>query len=308
MTGALRRWFLGDDLYWRAFGIDVPVYSGVDSIVTPVLTITSVVGKTVRVDASRSTSVGSTITGYRWDFGDGTTAAGPAAAHTYVQPGPYTVAVTVTDDRNESATAEAAVTISAPTAAFTWTAASTTATFDASTSTDAGSTITGYRWDFGDSSPAGTGPTVTHAYPSAGTRTVTLTVSDASGNSDTETQLVSVALPVSNPVAAFTSAVSNGVAAFDASASATTNATITGYSWNFGDGTTGTGRTVSHPYAVGTWTVQLTITDSQGRTATVSHPVTVTTPVNQPPTAAFTATASALTATFSAVTSTDGDG
>jgi PKD repeat protein len=218
------------------------------------------------------------------------------------------VAVTVTDDRNESATVEAAVTISAPTAAFTWTAASTTATFDASTSTDAGSTITGYRWDFGDSSPAGTGPTVTHAYASAGTRTVTLTVSDVSGNSDTETQLVSVALPVSNPVAAFTSAVSNGVAAFDASASTTTNATITGYSWNFGDGTTGTGRTVSHPYAVGTWTVQLTITDSQGRTATVSHPVTVTTPVNQPPTAAFTATASALTATFSAVTSTDGDG
>ncbi|MHA1370960.1 MAG: TIGR04279 domain-containing protein [Promethearchaeota archaeon] len=40
-----------------------------------------------------------TITGYSWDFGDGTTATGEIVSHTYTKPGHYTVTLTVKDNR-----------------------------------------------------------------------------------------------------------------------------------------------------------------------------------------------------------------
>ena len=60
----------------------------------------------------------------------------------------------------------------------------------ASTSSD-DQGITRYRWNFGDGK-SGRGLTVSHKYPSAGTYTVTLTVRDASDQTDTDTAEVSV--------------------------------------------------------------------------------------------------------------------
>lgn len=56
-----------------------------------------------------------------------------------------------------------------------------TVTFDGSKSTDDGS-ITTYAWEFDDGAPLVEGVEVTHVYTSAGTYTVTLWVTDASGN------------------------------------------------------------------------------------------------------------------------------
>src|SRR5207247_433713 len=53
-------------------------------------------------------------------------------------------------------------------------------TFNASSSIDPDGTIVSYAWDFGDSSPAGSGVTKTHAYALAGTYSVTLNVTDNS--------------------------------------------------------------------------------------------------------------------------------
>ena len=65
-------------------------------------------------------------------------------------------------------------------------------------------------------------------------------------------------------------------------------ATITSYSWTFGDSTTGTGVTTSHTYtAVGNYSVTLNITDSLARSSSLTHIVTVT-PAHTPPIANFT--------------------
>jgi PKD repeat protein len=54
---------------------------------------------TVSFDATGSTdSQGYRITGYTWNFGDGTTGTGPAVTHTYTFPGTYTVTLTAVSD------------------------------------------------------------------------------------------------------------------------------------------------------------------------------------------------------------------
>ena len=65
------------------------------------------------------------------------------------------------------------------------------------------------------------------------------------------------------------------------SGSSDIDGTIVSYNWNFGDGATSTGITVSHVYsATGTYIVTLTVTDNGGLTATDTAQITVTaTPV-----------------------------
>ena len=79
----------------------------------------------------------------------------------------------------------------------------------------------------------------------------------------------------------------HGTILFDASTSqAPSNNPIASYNWNFGDGRTASGRTVSHEYSgPGTYIVQLTVVDSYGRSASTSQSLAVTAGVN--PTATF---------------------
>ena len=155
----------------------------------------------------------------------------------------------------------------APVPSFTFTGPTTEDVkiqFDASTSTDDGK-IVSYDWSFGDGEKA-SGVVVTHGYSQAGTYTVTLTVTDDRGLSQSVSQPVIVG--TASPTAAFTywpnSPVSVGTAVnFDASASLPKNATIARYQWVFGDTTTvftSPDPTISHTYTVaGTYSVTLTV-------------------------------------------------
>jgi len=145
-----------------------------------------------------------------------------------------------------------------------------TVTFDAHYSHDDG-VITDYYWDFGD--PHDTEPSssikASHTYRLPGTYLVKLTVIDETGKSDSEKMAIVVANPP--PVASFT--ISNemppiGVpVAFDASASHDSNGEIVSYTWDFGDGNTGSGVATSHVYNQDLYyVVTLTVTDNEGET------------------------------------------
>lgn len=85
------------------------------------------------------------------------------------------------------------------------------------------------------------------------------------------------------PTASFTHQVADLEATFDASGSTPGDAALTSWTWDFGDGTTGTGSKTAHDYAkAGTYTVKLTVQDADGLTGTASRTVTVAEPAPEP--------------------------
>jgi PKD repeat protein len=145
--------------------------------------------------------------------------------------------------------------------------------------------ISSTAWDFGDGG-TGTGVSVPHTFNTPGTFTVTLTVTDQFGVASVP-QPVTVQPPPA-PVAAFTLApavvLPGQPVTFTSQSTTVPGGTLT-TTWNFGDGTTGSGATVQHPYAQpGTYTVNMHVADSRGPAAD-APPQMVR--VNAPPTAAF---------------------
>lgn len=87
------------------------------------------------------------------------------------------------------------------------------------------------------------------------------------------------------PVASFTSSCTGVTCTFDGSGSSDDRG-IAGYSWTFGDGQSASGASVSHTYAAGgTYTVQLTVTDTVGQTDVETKSVTVSASGGDPCTA-----------------------
>jgi len=116
------------------------------------------------------------------------------------------------------------------------------------------------------------------------------------------------------PVARFTYSPLNPLTSetvtFDAISSYDLDGTIVSYKWNFGDGTTATGRKVTHSYPQdGSYTVKLTVTDDNGNINSKSQTITV---LNKPPVAGFTYSPKNPTVnqkvTFDASSSYDPDG
>lgn len=110
--------------------------------------------------------------------------------------------------------------------------------------------------------------------------TLTATYRRAAGAAFAESFTISAGGPQPNqsPTAGFTHT-SNGLdVSLDAGDSFDVDGTIELYSWDFGDGASGTGRTASHSYtSAGTYNVRLTVTDDDGDTGVVTRAVTVST-------------------------------
>jgi serine protease len=97
---------------------------------------------------------------------------------------------------------------------------------------------------------------------------------------DQQTSESSITVTVNNdneaPIADFSYACDGSICDFDASTSDDNDGTIVSYSWDFGDGTSGSGVTAGHTFtATGTFTVTLTVTDNIGAVGNASREITI---------------------------------
>jgi PKD repeat protein len=248
------------------------------------------------------------VSGWSWDTGGGTVTGDPTASSisiTWASTGAKTVSVSNSGCRGASASRNVTITDSnggggggggnngTLQAAFGFTPAAPQpaqqVSFDASASTGG---PTDYSWNFGDNS-TGSGKNVTHTYANAGTYTVQLSVSKPSTGcpfapcvAESKTAKVVVVGTAAPPVSAdFTaSAECVNIGGFDQCQAQTgkpvtltaTATDATSYTWDFGDGKTGTGRTVTHTWAkpdsyfVGLTVVKGTANATKTRTFVVS--------------------------------------
>jgi chitodextrinase len=139
-----------------------------------------------------------------------------------------------------------------------------------------------YRWDFGDGSAPASGRTARHTYARNGVYEATVTATDRSGATGTDTVEITVGNPGGGqpPTVQVAADRTTGAAPlrvnFSAAGSDPDGDAIM-YTWAFGDGGTAGGQRPTHTYtAPGTYTATVTVTDAGGQTGTASVTITVT--------------------------------
>jgi PKD repeat protein len=236
----------------------------------------------------------SPITRITVDWGDGVvsnfTGAPSSISHVYNSPGGYLVVVTGVDALGDTASSTTSVNVGSrprPTVSITGTVTTqppnALVTFAITATPTTNSFITSITVDFGDghsTTLAGNATSVQHVYTATGTFQVTATATDSSGASNSASTVV--VLAAAAPTAAFTVSPSTGTTntTFTFNASDSTGSGLT-YDWDLGagPGSARTGVVTTFKYgSPGTYTVRLTVTDSNGRTATKTSTLLVSSP------------------------------
>ena len=141
----------------------------------------------------------------------------------------------------------------------------------------------GYIWFFGNDPPIITSNASTNYTLAPGTQSVTLVVKDVNGCRDTSRTSILVSYVNANAILSNTIGCMPSFS-LNATQSATSNTTITGYSWSFGDGSAAvTGSTVAHTYTTAsspstTYNMVLTVTNINGCIGTKTFPVVMNFP------------------------------
>jgi PKD repeat protein len=226
---------------------------------------------------------------YLWSFGDApaTTSTATSPTKPYAADGTYTVSLTLTDVWGAFGTTTRQLVIAEPDSNLPPVAMisdpvcnARSCTIPGVSSSDPNGDAISYRWTFSDVTTTSTSSTAAKSYAADGTYTVTLTVTDAWGDTDTESRDIVIAKPTGN--AAPTSVI--GVPActglfctFSSSASSDPDGNTVTYSWVWGDNTAnGTSANASHTFpSAGTYTVTLNLTDGWGDVGTTTRQVTV---------------------------------
>ncbi len=203
-------------------------------------------------------------------------------------PGDYAISVTVTDANgfNVTSTSLEFRVYSDPTVAVLASPASLdlgqSLTLTAETANGSGGFA--YDWSGLPTGCESTGPTVTCTATAPDTYYVTVSVKDSNGESATSSpERVTVA-------AAVTASMAPNVTSTTVGSSVTFTAVGSGgtgplsYDWSFGDGTTGTGATVTHSYASpGNFTVTVWVNDTVGGSSERSVTIDVSMPTSSAP-------------------------
>jgi PKD repeat protein len=253
---------------------------------------------TISVSAAGSSDPDGTIARSVINFGDGTSASGLTASHTFSAAGVYTLTATVTDNSGASATATTSVAVKAPEVIVSNPAAG--ALLNSQVHVVAGG-FSGYTVTTMQIYVDGT---IVYSVNSAnldgtisvasGQHTLTIKSWDVSGRNFYTQLSVTINKP---PVAALTlssgSILLGGSITASASNSTDPDGTIASTVISFGDGSSASAISASHQYkAAGTYTVKATVTDNMGSSSSTSSTVVVKPPFVTITNPTFTSTTS----------------
>ena len=231
-------------------------------------------------DAAGTVDPDGSVSTYAWTFGDGATASGATASHTYATGGTFPVTLTVTDNEGKQTALTQDVTVApnqAPVAAFVVQPAGLSVTFVPTGTGDPDGAVASYAWTFGDGATS-TAASPTHVYATEGTFPVMLIVTDGEGLSSVPATSNVVVVANKPPVADFTPVITDQSLSVTASAS-DPDGSVVAYTWLFGDGAQAMGATAQHTYAApGLYAVTLTVRDDLGAETTLSKDVAATAP------------------------------
>ncbi len=238
-----------------------------------------------------SNAPASTVTQWFWDFDDaGATSNLQNPTYTFTTAGVHNVKLYIKSAAGcISDIMTKAVTVNPlPTISFTSSSplcAAGAMTFTSTSVANAGA-FTTYAWTVNGGAQGTNNPVLNYTAATPGSYTIALTATTDKGCSSTGSQAVVVNPKPAADFALPTICMPAGTANFTSSSTISSGA-ITGYSWDFGDATTGTGASVTHNYAaVGPYTVSLTVTSDQGCTDVKSQALNT---IYAEPQAAFSA-------------------
>ena len=212
------------------------------------------------------------ITSWMWDFGDGGTSREQNPTHTYTLGGSFTVSLRVTSDHGSDVLVRENfinVVVRPPMADFTVDNRTPVVgeVIQFRDESEPGSApITSWLWNFGDGGTS-TQQDPVKVYTEPGVYSVRLTVTTLHGE-DTETKAAFITVGTLPPVADFTAStrrplIGDPVTFIDTSDGRT--APVTGWFWDFGDGSTSTLEQPTHTYTTtGTFDVSLRVTTAHG--------------------------------------------
>ena len=250
-------------------------------------------GSEIRLDGSGSYLDDGEITGWSWDFGDGTTSDGAVQTHVFREPGTYRVSLTVdsTADSDDcrQITAHHLITVNAPPVPDAGedivVGVNEEFVLDGSASKDPDGALESHSWDLGDGTTL-EGVSVRHRFREAGRYEVRLTVSDTAGLANSEasdTVTVTVYDGVTAVLDAPDAVCVGEEVTLSAARSASPEAPISRFNWSFGDGTVSDAETVSKRFvSPGLYNVSVLVDDGMGRASSQRETSKVIL-VNQPP-------------------------
>jgi gliding motility-associated-like protein len=199
------------------------------------------------------------VTGYKWNFGDGSSSTAAFPSHTYALPGVYTITLTYTTEDGCSGTITYSGAVRAgqkPAAAFSASPLNTCASSPVGFTDHSTGVVTHWLWDFGDGI-TDTGRNPLHLYNDTGYFSIKLIVAN---NGCTDTIIKPNLIYIKPPIAKFAA----DVQCANPFRFAFTNYSVGASTWNwdFGDGTTSPLRDPVHVYsAAGIYTVKLMVTN-----------------------------------------------
>ncbi len=228
------------------------------------------------IDVQFTQTSSGTPKGYLWDFGNGTKSNSPTPLVTFSTPGTYTVRL-ITVYQNNTAQRTRTITIHNSISANFISDRSQMCTpgIVNFTATSSGANLDHYTWNFGDDSPEinSSTNTIAHTYTGYGEFTVSLTALSTAGCSVTSSRTIKVIRPqLSGNISTALLGCIPMTTNFSASVNLLPGNNVTGYIWDFGDGSNlanTTNTAISHTYnQVGSFSPSVTVTTTDGCSST----------------------------------------